>query len=98
MLVVLAASVTKAQDIPAELYGTWINGEGQVLKVNYDNTFTRYTKSEIISQGVIETKDGMLHIVKENEEYDLGFYVGSVTFVATKPNDKTRAWIFNKIQ
>ena len=96
----LASVFAKAQSPNPNIYGTWVNGEQQILKMYVDDTFERMNlRGEVLASGKIEYNDEHdMHIIRTDngDSYHLDFYVGVETFVVTKPNDEKHAWIFRK--
>ena len=91
------------EDVPYEMFGVWLNGEGEALQIsrNDDQTsFIRRTATTILASGTIEVVEGRLHVVRKDkkDDYSLAFFIGRETMVITKPREKKRAWIWTRIQ
>lgn len=98
ILALFIGSFAYGQDLPSNLYGSWINQEGELLKVRWDNSFERITSSRILAVGKLEnTVNGLkINRLDTKESYNLVYYVGRETFTVFKPNSK-EAWLFTKI-
>jgi len=86
-------------DLEPSLYGYWLNGDGEVLIIELDNTFTRRTASKILAAGRVDLIDNEIRVIRTDidAEYSLGFHVRNDLFVVAKPGDKNEAWLFTKI-
>jgi len=96
-------TTTNAQlsnDLNPNLYGIWINTDGERLIIRYDNTFERRTKTKILAEGYITSKNNQLHIIRVDkpDEYNLIYFINYETFAVTKPRNSDTAWLFSKIQ
>ena len=104
ILLLLVFSVTssysqKKTDLNPSLYGYWLNGDGEVLIIELDNTFTRRTANKILAAGRLDSIDNEIRVIRTDidAEYSLGFHVRNDLFVVAKPGDKNEAWLFTKI-
>lgn len=98
----LTVSLTYGQrstDLDPSLYGYWLNGDGEVLIIELDNTFTRRTANKILAAGKLDLVDGEIRVIRTDvdDEYSLGFHVRKDIFVVTKPGYPYQAWLFTKI-
>jgi len=86
-------------DLEPSLYGYWLNGDGEVLIIELDNTFTRRTASKILAAGRVDLIDNEIRVIRTDidAEYSLGFHGRNDLFVVAKPGDKNEAWLFTKI-
>lgn len=99
-LLLLAGFAMQAQQ--PDVYGAWVNGDGDILFMNIDDTFERRSShGELLAAGVIEYDNKKkLHIKRTDsgEEYYLSYYVGNETLVVNKPSNGKRAWLFRKVR
>jgi len=77
-------TTTNAQlsnDLNPNLYGIWINTDGERLIIRYDNTFERRTKTKILAEGYITSKNNQLHIIRVDkpDEYNLIYFINYET-------------------
>ena len=101
---------TDVTSVPEELFGIWqSNGEdvNEFLEISstFDGkaTFVRKTSTKILAAGYIvsvinnENPKGQLRVQRVDTplEYDLGYFIGTNTFVVTQPNSQ-RAWLWVK--
>ena len=91
------------EDVPYEMFGVWLNQEGEALTINRSDdkvVFTRRTATRIVSNGYIQVVNGELHVVRQDtkDSYSLAFFIGQENMVITKPRQKDRAWLWFKIQ
>ena len=91
------------EEVPFEMYGVWANFEGEALQISRNDdktTFIRRTATTILASGTIEVVEGRLHVIRNDkkDDYSLAFFIGIETMVITKPRNKQRAWIWNRIQ
>jgi hypothetical protein len=89
----------RSTDLDPTLYGYWLNGDGEVLIIQTNNTFTRRTASKILAAGKLDLVDGEIRVIRTDieDEYSLGFHVRKDIFVVTKPGYPQQAWLFTKI-
>ena len=94
----LGFAASAQQDVPSNLFGNWMNLDGEVLTINVDNTFTRSNKKEVKATGVLAVVDGQLRVTRSDssDSYDLLFYTSNLNLVVTKPNSH-QAWLFQRI-
>jgi len=101
---------TDVTSVPEELFGIWqSNGEdvNEFLEISSTldgkATFIRKTSTKVLAAGYIvsvinnENPKGQLRVQRVDTplEYDLGYFIGTNTFVVTQPNS-TRAWLWVK--
>ena len=89
----------RSTDLDPTLYGYWMNGDGEVLIIQTNNTFNRRTASKILAAGRLELVNNEIRVIRTDieEEYTLGFRVRNDIFVVTKPGFPGQAWLFTKI-
>ena len=89
----------RSTNLEPSLYGYWLNGDGEVLIIELDNTFTRRTASKILAAGRVDLIDNEIRVIRTDidAEYSLGFHVRNDLFVVAKPGDRNEAWLFTKI-
>ena len=100
LLVLLLFSVfTYAQDFTDNIYGAWVNTEGETLIVNEMNEFVRSYHGKVLAEGTITLVKGEMRVTRtdKNDGYDLGFFVGNETLIISRPKS-TKAWLWYKIQ
>ena len=102
LFLLVSVSLTHGQrstNLDPSLYGYWLNGDGEVLIIQLDNTFTRRTTTKVISTGRLELVDNELRVIRTDieAEYSLGYHVRNDLFVVAKPGDANEAWLFTKI-
>lgn len=90
------------EDVPYEMFGIWINGEGEALKISRDGgqiVFNRRTTTTVLSSGYIKVIDGELHVIRYDKEdrYNLAYFIGKKTMVISKPRSQ-QAWIWYRVQ
>ena len=98
---ILFSAISFAQS--PEIYGSWVNQEGEYVRINYNNTFDRFkiepkTKEKIIlSKGIIKMDEKELHIIRKDtiDGYKLCYYIGNETMVICKPRSE-KAWLWQK--
>jgi hypothetical protein len=88
--------------VPYDMFGIWINGEGEALKISRDGSevvFSRRSTTQILAAGYIKEVDGELHIVRydKKDSYNLAYFVGKDNMVISKPRSQ-QAWIWYRIQ
>jgi len=89
----------KMTDLNPSLYGYWLNGDGEVLIIELDNTFTRRTTNKILATGRLDSIENEIRVIRTDidAEYSLGFHVRNDLFVVAKPGESNEAWLFTKI-
>lgn len=90
------------EEVPHELLGVWMNGEGEALIVKLQGpnvTFQRRTSTRIEASGTIEMVDGDLLVRRYDikDTYKLELFIGNETMVIYKPYS-TQAWLWSRIQ
>lgn len=98
-LFLLISSFTFGQDnaCPGDIYGAYVNSEGEVLQINTLGEFTRTSGREILASGTVECVGGALRVYRsDGVTYDLAFFIGSTSIVITRPNS-TMAWVWNRL-
>lgn len=98
-LFLLISSFTFGQDIscPGDIYGAYVNSEGEVLQINTLGEFQRTSGREVLASGTVECVDGTLRVYRsDGVTYDLAFFIGSTSIVITQPNSTT-AWLWNRL-
>jgi len=90
------------EDIPYDMFGVWVNGEGEALKISRQGdqvVFSRRNMGGILAAGFIKEVDGELHIIRYDKEdsYNLAYFVGNTNMVISKPRSQ-QAWIWYKVQ
>ena len=88
-----------------EIYGLWVNDNGEFVKINYDNTFERFrviSKSkarQILAKGIVEQVEEELHIIRKDtiDGYNLCYYMGNETLIICKPRSN-QAWLWQKLR
>tara|TARA_X000001316_G_C921949_1_gene36612 strand:+ start:264 stop:599 length:336 start_codon:yes stop_codon:yes gene_type:complete len=101
-LVLVGSLAFGQEDVPFEMLGVWVNGEGEALQISKDDdqtSFIRRTTTTILASGAIEVVEGRLHVIRNDkkDDYNLAFFIGLETMVITKPRNKQRAWIWYKV-
>lgn len=88
----------KSQNIEGVLFGTWINGDREVLIIQPNQTFVRRTANEILAVGKLQKIDNELRVIRTDveDEYNLLYYIGKENFVIAKPRSQ-QAWLFTRI-
>ena len=96
----ITTNAQSSNDLNPNLYGIWINIDGEHLIIRYDNTFERRTKTKVLAAGYITSKNNQLHIIRVDkpDEYNLIFFINYETFAVTKPRNSDTAWLFTKVQ
>ena len=102
-LLILFSAISFAQSL--EIYGFWASQDGEYVKINYDNTFSRFKiergskKNIILAEGVVELVGKELRIIRKDtiDGYNLCYYVGNETLVICKPRSE-KAWLLQRIQ
>ena len=87
-----------------DIYGLWVNLEGEYVRISEDNSFRRYTKSyysnKIIDLAVGEIKliNNEMRIFRKDtaDNYELCYYVGYENMVICRPRSQ-KAWLWQKI-
>lgn len=103
VLTLLVSSLVSGQEsVPTNLFGAYINDDGEVLSINRDLdkvVFVRKSKTKVEAAGTIKMVDGELHIIRidSNDEYRLAFFIGNENLVIYKPRS-TSAWLWTRIQ
>ena len=100
---ILFSAISFAQT--PEIYGLWVNGEGEFVEINYDNTFERFrvvpkTKfKQLLAKGIVEKVGEELHIIRKDtiDGYNLCYYMGNETLVICKPRSN-QAWLWQKLR
>jgi len=90
---------------PPEIYGLWVNGEGEFVEINHNNTFERFkvmskTKAkQILAKGIVEQVGEELHVIRKDtiDGYNLCYYMGNETLVICKPRSN-QAWLWQKLR
>lgn len=100
----ITTNAQSSNELNPNLYGYWINLDGDILHIQLNNTFIRRNSAKIISTGKLEIVDGDLRVIRTdvNDEYSLGFHIRNAVFVVTKPKRlvkpfESQAWLFTKI-
>ena len=93
---ILLSTFTFAQE---DIYGLWVNQDGEYVTIQENNTFERYIKNSILSKGIVEIVDGEMLITRKDtlDNYKLCYYVGNETMVVCRPRDE-KAWLFYKLK
>jgi hypothetical protein len=88
----------KPQNIEGVLFGTWINGDREVLIIQPNQTFVRRTATEILAVGKLQKINNELRVIRTDveDEYNLLYYIGKENFVIAKPRSQ-QAWLFTRI-
>jgi hypothetical protein len=102
LIALLFASAAYGQQVPNNVYGTWISydfqDQLQIYENNNDTLFIRSNNGEVLAQGSI-TSDGQNFVITRSDIYDnytLGTFVGHETMVISKP-ESTEAWLWVKV-
>ena len=93
---ILLSTFTFAQE---DIYGLWINQDGEYVTIRENNTFERFTKEFTLAKGNIELMEEGMRIVRKDtlDTYQLCYYVGNETMVVCRPRDE-KAWLFYKLR
>ena len=102
-LLILFSAISFTQS--PEIYGFWASQDGEYVKINYDNTFSRFKvergskKNIILAKGIVELVGKELRITRKDtiDGYNLCYYVGNETLVICKPRSE-KAWLLQRIQ
>ena len=100
---ILFSAISFAQT--PEIYGLWVNGEGEFVEINYDNTFERFkviskTKAKrILAKGIVEKVGEELRVIRKDtiDGYNLCYYMGNEILVICKPRSN-QAWLWQKLR
>lgn len=101
-LLILFSAISFAQS--PEIYGFWASQDGEYVKINYDNTFSRFKvergskKNIILAKGVVELVGKELRIIRKDtiDGYNLCYYIGKETLIICKPRS-TKAWLWQRV-
>ena len=101
-LVLVGSLAFGQEDVPYDMLGIWLNGEGEALKIYREQdeiVFQRRTSSQILSTGVIVLEDGRIKVKRYDikDQYSLAFFVGNETMVVSKPRTN-KAWLWTKVK
>jgi hypothetical protein len=96
--IILSLNSLNIEETNPNLYGSWLNGDGEILTIQTDNTFKRTNSSKVLAIGKIKIVDNQIHVTRTDvsDQYMLKYYLGNETFVVTKPRSD-QAWLFSRI-
>lgn len=102
IIALLFAATAYSQQVPIDVYGTWVSYEHQdQLRIFLDDdqtVFIRSNDGSVLAQGTI-TIDGDNFVITRSDVYDnytLGTFVGNDTMVISKP-DQAQSWLWVKV-
>ena len=98
LTILLSSFTVSANENYPNIYGYWLNTDGEILLIQTDNTFSRRNKSDVLAQGKIVIDSNKISVFRTDtdEEYILEYFLGKETLVVMKPNSD-EAWLFTKV-
>ena len=101
LIAFLFAAAVYGQELPDNIYGTWVSFEqNDQLNIYHSENktfFIRENDGSILAEGRI-TVDGNYFVITRsdvNENYSLASYVGNETMIIIRPNEN-KAWLWVK--